>query len=153
MVDWSQPARGDSGDPPVLDPHVWESLSSTGSPGGGGDKPEQSLMPKPSFHNPRNGLGGALIEWRLTWWPELAAVPQQEDVPAFTKRIWASSHMPKECYCTTNGENNYMTPPTPHCMGCDNYLLPPDTRVWHPRLLAVATQEDPSLCKGPATLG
>ena len=37
-VDWSQPTKGDLRDPPVLDPHVWEFLSGTGSPGSGGDE-------------------------------------------------------------------------------------------------------------------
>ena len=35
-VDWSQPAGGDLGDLPVLDPHVWEFLSGRGSSGSGG---------------------------------------------------------------------------------------------------------------------
>ena len=39
-VDWSQPARGDLRDLPVLDPHVWEFLLGTGLHGSGGDKPD-----------------------------------------------------------------------------------------------------------------
>ena len=64
-VDWSQPTGGDIGDQPILDPHVWEFISGTGSPGGGGDEPNQSVMPKPSIHAPSNGSGGALIGRRL----------------------------------------------------------------------------------------
>ena len=44
-VDWSQPARGDLRDIPLLDPHVWEFLSGTGSLGSGGDEPNWSAMP------------------------------------------------------------------------------------------------------------
>ena len=39
-VDWSQSARGDLGDPPVLDPHMCEFLSGTETPSGRGDEPD-----------------------------------------------------------------------------------------------------------------
>ena len=53
---------------------------------------------------------------------------QKGNVWKFMRRIQASFHMPKECYCTTNGKNYYMVPPALHCMGFDNYLPPLDTR-------------------------
>ena len=37
-VDWSQLTKGDLRDLPVLDPHVWEFLSRTGSHGSGRDE-------------------------------------------------------------------------------------------------------------------
>ena len=36
--------------------------------------------------------------------------------------------MPGECYCTTDGKNDYMAPPALHCVGCDNYLSLTDMR-------------------------
>ena len=57
-VYWSQPAGGNLGDPPVLDPHVQEFLSRTESPGGRGDEPYWSVMPKLPFHDPQ-----AWVRW------------------------------------------------------------------------------------------
>ena len=128
-VDWSQSAGGDLWDPPVLDPHVWEFLSRTESPGGRGDEPHWPAMPKLQFHDPQ-----AWVRWHAhweetpTWWPELVAVPQKGDIQAFERRIRASFHMPKACYYTTEGCNDYTVPPTLHCIKCDNHLPPPDPR-------------------------
>ena len=86
-------------------------------------------MPKLPFHDPQ-----AWVRWHahweetLTWWQELAAVPQKGDVWEITKRIGASFHMHGHCCHATNGKNDYMVPPTPHCIGCDNYLSLPDMR-------------------------
>ena len=128
-VDWSQPVRGDLGDPPILDPHVREFLSGIESPGSRGDESDQSAMPKLPFHNPQ-----AWVRWSTHWeetltlWQELTAVPQKGDVQEFVKRIWASFHMPRECYYATDGKKDYTVPPALHCMGCDNYLPPLDMR-------------------------
>ena len=48
-VEWSQPARGNLGDPPVLDPHIQEFFSETDLPGGRGGEPIQSVTPKPTL--------------------------------------------------------------------------------------------------------
>ena len=53
IVDWSQSAGGDLGDPPVLDPHVQEFLSGTESSGSRGDEPNWSVMPEPPFDEPQ----------------------------------------------------------------------------------------------------
>ena len=55
-------------------------------------------------------------------------MPQKGDVQEFTRRIGTSFHMPRECYCATDRRNDYMAPPTSHCVGCNNYLPLPDTR-------------------------
>ena len=36
--------------------------------------------------------------------------------------------MPRECYCATDGKNDYTAPPAQHYMGHNNYLLPVDMR-------------------------
>ena len=85
--------------------------------------------PNSPFHDPQ-----AWVKWcthweeTLTWWQELTAIPQKGDVWEFAKRIWASFHMLGECYCTTNGMNDYMAPPTLHCVGHNHYLPLPDMR-------------------------
>ena len=63
-----------------------------------------------------------------TWWPELVAVPQEGDVHRFTRRVWASFQMPKECYCTTKGYNDYTVPPALHCIDWNAYLPLRDMR-------------------------
>ena len=67
-MDWSQSARGDLRDLPVLDPHVRELLSGTGSPGGGGDEPNCSLMPEPSFHNPQEWVRWCACQVETSTW-------------------------------------------------------------------------------------
>ena len=152
-VDWSHLPQETSRDPPVLDPHVCEFLSGTGSPGSGGDEPDQSSMPKPSFHDPQEWVRWCTC-WveTPTWWLELAAVPKKGDVWVFARRIQASFHMPKECYCTTNAENKYTVPPTPHCMRCNDYLPPPDIRFSTKDFHLKQPKKNFGICKGPATL-
>ena len=36
--------------------------------------------------------------------------------------------MPQACYTATKEFNNYMVPPTPHCLDCDAYLPMQDLR-------------------------
>ena len=55
-------------------------------------------------------------------------IPQKGDVWEVVKRIWASFHMPGECYHATDGRNDYLVTPTLHCMGHNHYLPLPDMR-------------------------
>ena len=87
-------------------------------------------MSEPTFSDAQEWIRwGTHWEETLTWWPGLVAVPQRGDISAFVRRVWASFHMPKECYCATKGCNDYMAPPNPHCIKCDNHLPPPDPRL------------------------
>ena len=129
MLDCSQPAKGNLGDPPVLDPHIQEFLSEVEPPGSRGDESYWLVTPEQSFHDPQ-----AWVRWHtcweetLTWWQELTVIPQKGDVQDFVRRIWASCHILIECYCATEGRNDYMPPPTLHCMGCNHYLPLTDIR-------------------------
>ena len=131
MKQWivSQPARGDLGDPPVLDPQIQEFLSRQSHLAVEGMSPISLQCPNHPSMNPQAWVRWcACWEETLTWWPELTAVLQKGDVWEFAKRIHASFHMPRESYHTTNGKNDYLVPPTLHCLGCDNYLPQLDMR-------------------------
>ena len=86
MVDWSQLAAGDLGDPPVLDPHIREFLSKTESPGGRGDEPNWPMTPKPPFDDPKEWVRWCTYQVETpTWWLELVKVPTSRDLISFAK--------------------------------------------------------------------
>ena len=69
-------------EPPTLDPHVWEFLSRTGSPGSGGDQSDQCLMPEPSFDDPQEWVRWCTHQVdTLVWSPELLKVPTPKKPP------------------------------------------------------------------------
>ena len=115
-IDWSQSARGDLGDPPVLDPHVHEFLLETEASGSRGDEPNQSTMPKPHFDNPQEW-----VRWHAcwvetpAWWPELVKVPTPRDPISFAKLVQASFQFPKAKFLK-KGENDHTPPPAPYCI-------------------------------------
>ena len=93
-VDWSQPTEGDLRDPPVLDPCIQEFLSRTGSHGG--DKSDQTLMPKLPFDDPQECVRWCTCQVETpAWWPELQKVPTSNNPMDFTKRVWVSFQLPK----------------------------------------------------------
>ena len=62
------------------------------------------------------------------WWPKLASILGQRDICQLAWLVWASFQMPQACYAATKGFNNYMVPPTPHCLDHDAYLPMQDLR-------------------------
>ena len=56
------------------------------------------------------------------WWPELVKVPTPRDLISFAKQVWASFQFPKAKFLK-KGENDHTSPPAPHCIEWDAFLL------------------------------
>ena len=88
-----------------------------------GDNSQLTLPPEPSFNNSSRWVKCFVEQLKTpTWWQELSMVPNQMDVQEFTRWIWASFQLPKASSHTQGVDNNYLAPPAPQSLECDQFL-------------------------------